>query len=657
MAVEPTDGEAAVVDVDAQLPADGAGAGGTGADGGDDDSGGGVDWGKYGRRPIILLAAVGFVDRVDKGILPGVVNLIQDELGFSDFQFGLLETAYVIAGLLIAVPAGYLADRRRRTRIVGVVLAGWAALSAATAAVQNYLQMFTVRAALGVGETVDDPASQSLLSDYYPAEIRGRAYAYQRVTPTVGTAMGLVLGSVVGSIFGWRAAFLIVGVPGSLLALAVWRLPEPERGESDRDPDAAPASAADHPAEGARRGDRTFDLIEMLHDARAALRVPSFRALFLGTAINSAALQALGFWGVAYYQRTSGLEEGTAGALAGGLILLGALGGSLGGGLYADRIRGRVPGAAMLLAAGTTALGAVLMFISFLEGIPVFTVRLPMQIVSVGLVVAALPATTAMTSEVVRPTLRSTAFSLIRFGSTTLGAVSPPLIGFLADQFDYTTAAGDVVGDLGRAFLFVIPFLLGGAYLYWTGRRHVSRDRAVALAFVDEGDGTPSSEVAATAAAVSPVEATAPLPAADGTAVTSRTDGAGVPAADDEDRTPGSDGTDAHGTLTRIMLWAGVALTVLGTVIVLLGWRGAAGTGRLFEQLPYLTSGGLLGTALLVLGALTLAGRWLVRRHDQRQRSRTALLRAAEDLRDALDRPRRSTTDDQPAPDEPEDPA
>ncbi len=86
---------------------------------------------------------------------------------------------------------------------------------------------------LGVGETIDNPASQSLIADYYKPTLRGRAYAFQRVAPTVGTALGTILGGVVAAVAGWRWAFLLVGVPGSLLAVVVWRLPEPRRGEHD----------------------------------------------------------------------------------------------------------------------------------------------------------------------------------------------------------------------------------------------------------------------------------------------------------------------------------------------------------------------------------------------------------------------------------------
>ena len=123
----------------------------------------------------------------------------------------MLGTAYVLAGFLVVMPSGYLADRGKRTHIIAVVLLSWGMISALNSIVQNLTQFIAIRAALGIGETVDNPASQSLLADYYPTERLGRAYAAQRAAPLVGTAIGTGIGGVVGATLGWRWAFLLVG--------------------------------------------------------------------------------------------------------------------------------------------------------------------------------------------------------------------------------------------------------------------------------------------------------------------------------------------------------------------------------------------------------------------------------------------------------------
>ncbi|MDZ7675104.1 MAG: MFS transporter [Acidimicrobiales bacterium] len=430
----------------------------------------GTDWGTYGRRPVRLLAGVALIDAIDRGILPGVLSLVQDDFGFNDTRAGFLGTAFVITGFIVTIPAGYLADRYRRVRIISAVLLSWGAISALNAAVRNYWQFLAVRAALGIGETVDNPASSSLIADYYRPQVRSRAYAFIRVAPLAGSAIGLALGGFVGARLGWRWAFLLVGVPGSLLAVAMWRLPEPRRGESDEEvvDEAAISVPPTPPAPPREGGARTA-----FADIRRALTVPSLRALMVGSAISSGALAGLGFWAPSFYERHAGLSAESSAALAGGLILLGAIAGTVIGGRIADRLRQTDPGAPMLVAGVSQAVGALLLMPTFLP-VPLWF-RMPVQVLAVACILGGLPGLSTMISEVVRPTLRGIAFSLTAFFGACVGAGSPALVGFLADQFA-VTVDGELEGHLANAFLCVTPLVFVAALVVLNGRRHVERD-------------------------------------------------------------------------------------------------------------------------------------------------------------------------------------
>ena len=264
-------------------------------------------WGPYGRRPARVLAAVAFVDAVDRGILPGVLTQVQDDIGFSDTQAGLLGTAFVLTGFLVVLPAGYLADRARRTRVIAVVLALWGVISALNALVRTFWQFLLVRAALGIGETVDNPSSQSLIADYYPPDVRGRAFALQRATPFFGQAIGLGVAGGVAALLSWRWSFLVVGVPGSILALVVWRMPEPRRGESDV---AAEQPEPSLPVQAPVPPERNAGVGALLRDVRVAVRVKTLRSLMVGSAIAAGALSGLGFWAAAFYERHTSLGTG-----------------------------------------------------------------------------------------------------------------------------------------------------------------------------------------------------------------------------------------------------------------------------------------------------------------------------------------------------------
>jgi MFS family permease len=438
---------------------------------------------------MVLLALVAMIDSVDRGILPGVLDQVQNSLHFSDFEAGFLGTAVVITGFLVVIPSGYIADRYRRTHIIAITLASWGVISAVNAAVQNYGQFLFVRATLGAGETVNNPSAQSLIADYYRPDLRGRAYSYQRVAPVAGLAIGTGIGGAVGSLLGWRWAFLLVGVPGSFLALAVWRLREPRRGEHDlADGTGQPTGREEAMVEaesafvggdvvpvddGATLAEERRGIGAMRADVRRVLSVPTLRYLIVGTAIASGALAGIGFWGPTFFARHTSLTSGQASGVVAVLILIGAVAGTVLGGILTDRWRDRYEGAPMVIAGVSQLLGAVCLMIVFAP--TPLAVKLPVSVVGVLLIVMGFPALTAMTSQVVPATIRGLSFSVTTFLTALVAAGSPLLIGAIADQFPFHVN-GKVKGNLADAFMIVTPLVLVGALIVLRGRRHVAGD-------------------------------------------------------------------------------------------------------------------------------------------------------------------------------------
>jgi len=418
-------------------------------------------WGKYGGRPLFVLCLVGLVDAIDRGVVPAVLPKIQRDLHVSDSAAGLLYTTLIVATVLVAVPAGVLSDRKDRRVLITAVLAIWSVTTALAAGVTRFWQLLVLRSGLGVGDAVNDPAVQSLVADYYPPDIRGHAYAFQRVAPTVGLALGTALGAALGAAFGWRVAVLAVAVPGMTVALLVRRLPLPPRGAADH-----------HESSGERLGGWSA--------VSTALRVPSLRYLLVAAAVINGILSALGFWSLSYYVRSSGLSEGAAGGAVGGLILVGAIAGGIGGGLLTDRYRHRVVGWPVLLSGLVTGSGAILLTVSFFEGLPLYAVRLPVQMLAIALIVASLPPITVIAAEVVPPALRGTSFGLLKLFANVLGAVAPWIIGAIADTHRFLDSDGERVGDLGFAFRIVTPMALVGSGLLLWSRRHFDDDVATA---------------------------------------------------------------------------------------------------------------------------------------------------------------------------------
>lgn len=155
------------------------------------------------------------------------------------------------------------------------------------------------------------------------------------------------------------------------------------------------------------------------------------------------------------------------------IILLGAVIGTILGGRAADRARVRDVSSPMRLAGVTQLVAGTVLAATFLHE-PLW-IRLPGQLVGVAFVVAAFPALSAMTSEVVQPKVRGTAFALIGFLAALASAISPLLIGVIADGFPIVIHHRHE-GNLATAFLIVTPLILLGALVVLNGRRHVEAD-------------------------------------------------------------------------------------------------------------------------------------------------------------------------------------
>jgi MFS family permease len=188
----------------------------------------------FGWAPLVVLMAVGFVDAMESRIIGGALPLIIEEFGLSDTMAGAVPTAITIAGAIVTLPAGYLADRYHRTNLMALVVLSWAFLLVGTALAGTFAVFFAMRIVLGAADTIDNPSSSSLLGDLYPPLTRAKAYGWQRVTTFVGGALGTTFGAVVGALLGWRWAYAFMIVPGLVCAWLCWRLREPVRGFMDR---------------------------------------------------------------------------------------------------------------------------------------------------------------------------------------------------------------------------------------------------------------------------------------------------------------------------------------------------------------------------------------------------------------------------------------
>ena len=186
----------------------------------------------YKRFALVMLTIVYAFNFIDRQILVILQEPIKADMGLSDAQLGLLSgftfaLVYVVAG----IPIAYWADRGNRRNIVALALTVWSGMTAVSGFAQNYGQLLLARVGVGLGEAGGSPPAHSMISDYYPPEKRGTALSFYSMGVYIGILLGFVLGGVIADAFGWRMAFVVVGLPGVAFAVLLrMTVKEPLRG-------------------------------------------------------------------------------------------------------------------------------------------------------------------------------------------------------------------------------------------------------------------------------------------------------------------------------------------------------------------------------------------------------------------------------------------
>ncbi|MBD7940217.1 spinster family MFS transporter [Brevundimonas guildfordensis] len=195
---------------------------------------------------LALLCFVYVLNFLDRQLLSILAKPIQDELGVTDGQLGLISGLYfAMFYCILAIPVGWLADRTNRVRVLSLACALWSAATAACGFAQNYPQLAAARMMVGVGEAGGVPPSYAIISDYFRPGTRGTALGLFNLGPPIGSALGVAFGASVAAAYSWRDAFIWVGVIGVVTALIVWFfVREPKKGGLDE-----PTQAADEPVQ------------------------------------------------------------------------------------------------------------------------------------------------------------------------------------------------------------------------------------------------------------------------------------------------------------------------------------------------------------------------------------------------------------------------
>ncbi len=373
----------------------------------------------YRRYALGLLLAVNLLNYIDRQVLFAVFPLIKIDLHLSDTALGFLGSVFMLSYLLFAPLFGWLGDHWSRTRLASGGLVIWSLATALAGFAPGYRTLLAARATVGIGEASFGTVSPGLISDFFPKEQRGRILAWFYVAIPVGSALGYLLGGVLGQRYGWHAAFLLVGLPGLLLAVPIALLRTPPRGGDDASPQASTGKVS--------------------AGYSALFRNRSFICNTLAMAAMTFAIGGLAQWIPSFLYRVHSLDVAKANMMFGATTVLAGILGTLAGGWFGDRWQKR-SGKGYLLISGW----------GFLIGTPfaVWAILAPgltgcmsaIFIAEFFLFLNTGPLNTVIIN-VTNPAVRAMAFAVNIFFIHALGdAVSPSILGWLSDQWDLRSA-------------------------------------------------------------------------------------------------------------------------------------------------------------------------------------------------------------------------
>lgn len=423
------------------------------------------------RRYILALLMTAYtLSFLDRQVLSILVEPIEHELRIKDAQMGLLTgPIFVIFYTFLGVPIARIADTRSRPMIIALCLTVWSAFTVLSGRAMSFAPLALARLGVGFGEAGCNPSSHSLIADISTPAKRASGLAIYSLGVPIGTLLGSSLGGVVADAYGWRAAFLLAGLPGLVLAVVI--------ALTVREPRARAVSAA------MNLGKALFDLADVM---KALARKPTFWLAAVAAGFYAFVGYGHLFFQQSYFLRSHGPEltaiaahfglkaKGFLGIATGLMIGGGGFVGSLLGGAIADWAAVRDRRAHMTV----PAVGGVIA-IPVLIG--VFTA--PDPLVGIGLIFVANVLGTlwygpfySTAQSVVAPRHRATAAALLLLVLNLIGlGFGPPFVGALSDFLSVREHLGPAEG-LRWSLIITIGVSLISIALLLVARQTVRED-------------------------------------------------------------------------------------------------------------------------------------------------------------------------------------
>jgi sugar phosphate permease len=459
-------------------------------------------------RVIALFGGVLALSSAQIATVGAVAPQLERSLHIGNTKIGLLSSVALLSGAVFVLPVGMLVDRVKRVPLLSASIVLWSVASLASGFAGSYETLLLTRLALGAAIATAGPAIASLTGDYFPGRERARIYSYILGGEVAGTAAGFIVSGTVASAISWRAAFVLLAIPGFLLARSLWRtLPEPLRGGQSRlqpgaldlqaaaagagtsvqSEDADPHEPAVDPDELSRetaraRGLRPDPRLVLTEDPRTMgavrairyiLSIPTNMRLIIGSSLGYFFFAGLQTFGILFVRGRYHVGQASA-ELALVLLVVGALVGTLVSGRLTDLAMRRGLLEARVVGPAICYLGAAALFV---PGVLIghLTPALWFDVGAATLLSAANPPLDAARLDIMPAGLWGLAESTRTFLRSLAQALAPLVFGALADliagiapeQTPVGTHAAPISPSAATGLQFSFLIMLGA--LVWAG--------------------------------------------------------------------------------------------------------------------------------------------------------------------------------------------
>ena len=408
---------------------------------------------------LAVLTVVYALNIADRFSISTLIEPIRLELKLTDggvafLTGGALALFYVTVG----IPVAAWADRSNRRNILAAALALWSGMTALCGLAQNYWQLLLARFAVGIGEAGGTPPSTSILADTFPPTRRPMALTIFALGACLGAYLGSSVAGAVAEDSGWRAAFLVLGVPGLAVALIVrLTVREPRRGWLD----ATRASTGP---------DSLITTLRFIARQRSAVH------LILGGSVATFWSWGLMWWTPTFLQRSHHLSVGQAGQLLGPMHLVAGSASTLLAGWLMSRPAAADPRNITRLLGWVTALTTLPSIVLYcVPSLRAATVLLWVFVPAVYFYIGPI---LGLLQNVVPANMRATACALLLFLANLANLLlAPQIVGWLSDWFAGSFGAGPE--SLRWALLLLAPTGFWAAWHLYRSGATIQQDAAI----------------------------------------------------------------------------------------------------------------------------------------------------------------------------------